>query len=56
MKEQADAAAKARAEAAAAETEAEASHNQPLLLVVPLRAVAPNIPVPRRRWLTKTRR
>ena len=45
-KEQADAAAKARAEAAAAETEAEASHNQPPLLAIPLRAVAPNIPVP----------
>ena len=26
--------------------EVEASHNQPLLLVVPLRAVAPDIPVP----------
>ena len=45
-KEQADAAAKARAEAAAAETEAEASHNRPPLLVVPLRAVAPDITVP----------
>ena len=46
MKEQADAAAKARAKAAAAETEAEASHNRPPLLVVPLRAVAPDVPVP----------
>jgi len=46
MKEQADAAAKARTEAAAAKTEAEASHNQPPLLAIPLRAVAPNIPVP----------
>ena len=46
MKEQADAAAKARTEAAAAETEAEASHNQPLLIAIPLRAVAPDIPVP----------
>ena len=45
-KEQDDAAAKARAEAAAAETEAEALHNQPPLLVVPLRAMAPDIPVP----------
>ena len=45
-KEQADAAAKARAEAAAAETEAEASHNQPPLLVVTLRAMATDIPVP----------
>ena len=45
-KEQADAAAKARAEAAASETKAEASHNQPPLLVVPLHAVAPDIPVP----------
>ena len=39
-------AAKARAEAAAAETEAEASHNQPPLLVVPLRAMAPDSPMP----------
>ena len=46
MKEQADAAAKARAEAAAVETEAEASHNQPPQLVIPLRAVAPDIPEP----------
>ena len=46
VKEQADAAAKDQAEAAAAETEAEASHNQPPLLVVPLRAMAPDIPVP----------
>ena len=45
-KEKADAAAKARAKAAAAETEAEASHNRPPLLVVPLRAVAPDVPVP----------
>ena len=45
-KERADAAAKARAEATAAKTEAEASHNQPPLLALPLRAVAPNIPVP----------
>ena len=45
-KERADAAAKARAEAAAAETEAEASRNQPPQLVVPLRAMAPDIPVP----------
>ena len=45
-KEQADAAAKARAKAAAAETETEASHNRPPLLVVPLRAVAPDILVP----------
>ena len=45
-KEQADVAAKAQAKAAAAETEAEASHNQPLLLVVPLRAVAPDILMP----------
>ena len=49
-KEQADAAAKARAE-----TEAEASHNQPPLLVVLLRAVAPDIPVPHRRRSTKAR-
>ena len=45
-KEQDDTAAKARAEAAAVETKAEASHNQPPLLVVPLRAVAPDIPIP----------
>ena len=45
-KEQADAAAKARAKAAAAESEEEASHNRPPLLLVPLRAVAPDIPVP----------
>ena len=45
-KELADAAAKARVEAAAAETKAEASHNQPPLLVIPLRAVALDIPVP----------
>ena len=45
-KEQADAAAKARAEAEGAETEAEASHNQPPLLIVPLRVVATDIPVP----------
>ena len=45
-KEQADAAAKAQAEAATAETEAEGSRNQPPLLAIPLRAVAPNILVP----------
>ena len=45
-KAQADAAAKAQAEAAAAERAAEALHNRPPLLVVPLRAVAPEIPVP----------
>ena len=45
-KEQADAAAKARVEAEAVETEAEASHNQPPLLAIPLRAVAPDIPMP----------
>ena len=45
-KEQADAVAKARVEAAAAETEVEASHNQPPLLVVPLHAMAPDIPMP----------
>ena len=46
MKEQADTAAKARAKAAAAETEAEALHNRPPLLLVPLRAVAPDVPMP----------
>ena len=56
MKEQADATAKDRAEAAVAETEAEASHTQPLLLVVPFRAVAPTFPCPRRRRSTKARR
>ena len=55
-KEQADAAAKAQAEAAAAEKEAEASHNRPPLLVVPLRAVPPMFPCPRRRRSTKARR
>ena len=43
---QADAAAKAQAEAAAAERAAEALRNQPPLLVVPLRALAPEVPVP----------
>ncbi len=43
---QADAAAKAQAEAAAAERAAEALRNRPPQLVVPLRAVAPEIPEP----------
>ena len=43
---QADAAAKAQAEAAAAERAAEALRNRPPQLVVPLRAVVPEIPVP----------
>ena len=55
-KEQANAAAKAWAKAVAAETEAEASHNRPPLLVVPLRAVPPMFPCPRRRRSTKARR
>ena len=45
-REQADAAAKAQAEAATAETEAEGSRNQPPLLAIPLRAVAPDTPLP----------
>ena len=45
-REQADAAAKAQAEAATAETEAEGSHNQTPLLAIPLRAVAPDTPLP----------
>src|SRR3954469_4963493 len=45
-KEQADAAAKAQAEATAAEREAEASRNRPPQLVIPLRSVASNAPVP----------
>ena len=45
-REQADAAAKAQAEAVTAETEAEGSRNQPPLLAIPLRAVAPDTPFP----------
>ena len=45
-REQADAAAKAQAGAATAETEAEGSRNQPPLLAIPLRAVAPDTPLP----------
>ena len=43
---QAEAAAKAQAEGAAAERAAETLRNRPPLLVVPLRPVAPEIPVP----------
>ena len=42
----ADAAAKAQAKAATTEEEVEAQQNQPPLLVIPLRAAAPDTPVP----------
>ena len=42
----ADAAAKAQVEAVATEEEAEAQRNPPPLLVIPLRAAAPDIPGP----------
>ena len=45
-REQADTAAKAQTEAATTETETESSRNQPPLLAIPLRAVAPNTPLP----------
>ena len=45
-KARADAAAKAQAEAAAAERAAEDLRNQPSQLVIPLRTMAPGIPVP----------
>ena len=45
-KEQAEAVAKAQREAATTEMEAESSRSQPPLLAVPLRAVAPDTPLP----------
>ena len=46
VKEQAETVAKAQREAATVETEAESSRSQLPLLAVPLRAVAPDIPLP----------
>ena len=55
-REQTDVAAKAQAKAATAETVAEGLRNQPPLLAIPLRAVAPDTHCPWRRKSSKTRR